>query len=34
VDQAVLADFIGEDHFGRHVRRMRSLYEERALRRL
>jgi GntR family transcriptional regulator/MocR family aminotransferase len=29
VDQAVLADFIGEGHFGRHVRRMRSLYEER-----
>jgi GntR family transcriptional regulator/MocR family aminotransferase len=29
IDQAVLADFIGEGHFGRHVRRMRALYEER-----
>lgn len=29
VDQAVLADFIGEGHFNRHVRRMRSLYQER-----
>jgi GntR family transcriptional regulator / MocR family aminotransferase len=29
VDQAVLADFIGEGHFSRHVRRMRALYEER-----
>jgi len=29
IDQAVLADFIGEGHFGRHVRRMRTLYEER-----
>jgi GntR family transcriptional regulator/MocR family aminotransferase len=29
VDQAVLADFIGDGHFGRHVRRMRTLYEER-----
>jgi hypothetical protein len=28
-DQAVLADFINEGHFGRHVRRMRSLYAER-----
>lgn len=27
--QAVLADFIAEGHFGRHIRRMRSLYEER-----
>jgi GntR family transcriptional regulator/MocR family aminotransferase len=27
--QAVLADFIGEDHFSRHIRRMRSLYCER-----
>ena len=25
----MLADFIAEGHFGRHVRRMRSLYEER-----
>lgn len=29
VEQAVLADFIGEGHFGRHLRRMRALYEER-----
>jgi GntR family transcriptional regulator/MocR family aminotransferase len=27
--QAVLADFIGEGHFTRHIRRMRVLYEER-----
>ncbi len=27
--QAVLADFIGEGHFGRHLRRMRELYRER-----
>jgi len=27
--QAVLADFIVEGHFARHIRRMRSLYEER-----
>jgi GntR family transcriptional regulator / MocR family aminotransferase len=27
--QAVLADFIGEGHFSRHIRRMRLLYEER-----
>jgi GntR family transcriptional regulator / MocR family aminotransferase len=27
--QAVLADFIGEGHFSRHIRRMRSLYRER-----
>jgi GntR family transcriptional regulator / MocR family aminotransferase len=27
--QAVLADFIGEGHFSRHIRRMRTLYEER-----
>lgn len=26
LDQAVLADFIGEGHFGRHIRRMRELY--------
>lgn len=29
LNQAVLADFIAEGHFGRHIRRMRSLYEER-----
>ena len=29
IDQAILADFIEEGHFGRHVRRMRALYEER-----
>jgi len=27
--QAVLADFIGEGHFARHLRRMRALYRER-----
>jgi GntR family transcriptional regulator / MocR family aminotransferase len=27
--QAVLADFIGEGHFARHIRRMRVLYKER-----
>jgi GntR family transcriptional regulator / MocR family aminotransferase len=27
--QAVLADFIAEGHFGRHLRRMRLLYAER-----
>ena len=27
--QAVLADFIGEGHFARHIRRMRILYRER-----
>lgn len=27
--QAVLADFISEGHFSRHIRRMRKLYEER-----
>jgi GntR family transcriptional regulator/MocR family aminotransferase len=27
--QAVLADFIGEGHFARHIRRMRSIYAER-----
>src|SRR5207253_1744940 len=26
LEQAVLADFIGEGHFARHVRRMRTLY--------
>jgi GntR family transcriptional regulator / MocR family aminotransferase len=29
VEQAVLADFLTEGHFARHVRRMRGLYEER-----
>jgi GntR family transcriptional regulator/MocR family aminotransferase len=29
VEQAILADFIGEGHFARHVRRMRALYAER-----
>jgi GntR family transcriptional regulator/MocR family aminotransferase len=29
VDQAVLADFLAEGHFARHVRRMRRLYGER-----
>ena len=29
IDQAILAEFIGEGHFSRHVRRMRTLYEER-----
>ena len=29
LEQAVLADFIAEGHFGRHVRRMRQLYAER-----
>jgi GntR family transcriptional regulator/MocR family aminotransferase len=29
VDQAVLADFIMEGHFERHLRRMRSVYRER-----
>ena len=29
IDQAVLAEFINERHFARHVRRMRALYEER-----
>ncbi len=29
LEQAVLADFIGEGHFARHVRRMRALYAER-----
>jgi GntR family transcriptional regulator / MocR family aminotransferase len=28
-EQAVLADFISEGHFARHIRRMRALYEER-----
>jgi GntR family transcriptional regulator / MocR family aminotransferase len=28
-EQAVLADFIGEGHFARHIRRMRALYAER-----
>jgi GntR family transcriptional regulator/MocR family aminotransferase len=29
IDQAVLADFINEGHFTRHIRRMRSIYAER-----
>jgi GntR family transcriptional regulator/MocR family aminotransferase len=29
LDQAVLADFIGEGHFARHLRRMRMVYRER-----
>lgn len=29
LEQAVLADFVGEGHFARHVRRMRALYAER-----
>jgi len=29
LEQAVLAAFIGEGHFGRHLRRMRNLYAER-----
>jgi len=29
LEQAVLADFIAEGHFGRHIRRMRQLYAER-----
>jgi len=29
VEQAVLADFIAEGHFARHIRRMRALYAER-----
>jgi GntR family transcriptional regulator/MocR family aminotransferase len=29
VDQAVLADFLADGHFARHVRRMRRLYAER-----
>jgi GntR family transcriptional regulator/MocR family aminotransferase len=29
LDQAVLADFMTEGHFARHVRRMRDLYAER-----
>ena len=31
IDQMVLADFISEGHFERHVRRMRTLYHERQL---
>jgi GntR family transcriptional regulator/MocR family aminotransferase len=30
LEQAILADFIGEGHYGRHLRRMRALYAERA----
>ena len=29
IEQAVLADFISERHFARHIRRMRGMYEER-----
>ncbi len=29
IDQAILAEFISDGHFARHVRRMRTLYEER-----
>lgn len=29
IDQATLAEFIAEGHFGRHIRRMRRLYSER-----
>lgn len=29
LEQAVLTDFIGEGHFARHIRRMRTLYAER-----
>ncbi len=29
LDQAVLCDFIADGHFGRHLRRMRSIYAER-----
>jgi GntR family transcriptional regulator / MocR family aminotransferase len=29
IDQAVVADFMAEGHFGRHIRRMRLLYAER-----
>src|SRR4029078_4760862 len=29
IDQAVLADFINEGHFARHIRRMRAIYAER-----
>ena len=29
LDQAVLCDFIADGHFGRHLRRMRSVYAER-----
>ncbi len=29
LEQAILCDFIGEGHFGRHVRRMREVYAER-----
>jgi GntR family transcriptional regulator/MocR family aminotransferase len=31
VEQAVLTDFIEEGHFGRHIRRMRTLYAERQM---
>jgi GntR family transcriptional regulator/MocR family aminotransferase len=31
IEQAVLAEFMSEGHFSRHLRRMRALYEERQL---
>jgi GntR family transcriptional regulator/MocR family aminotransferase len=31
VEQAILTDFIEEGHFGRHIRRMRTLYAERQM---
>ena len=31
VEQAILTDFIEEGHFGRHIRRMRTLYRERQM---
>ncbi|HET7602441.1 MAG TPA: PLP-dependent aminotransferase family protein, partial [Gemmatimonadales bacterium] len=29
LEQAILADFIGDGHFGRHIRRMREIYAQR-----
>src|SRR5215203_878333 len=29
IEQAIIDEFISEGHFGRHVRRMRTLYQER-----
>ena len=34
IDQAVLAEFIMDGHFARHIRRMRTLYQERRAQRL
>lgn len=31
INQAILAEFISEGHFARHIRRMRTLYEERQM---